>query len=370
MTTEKALLQSYDLSGTTLSNRIVLAPMTRARAGAERLANELMATYYAQRAGAGLVITEATTVSAQGNGWVESPGIYTDAQGDAWRQVVHAIHEKGSKVFLQLWHCGRASHSDFHDGALPVAPSAIPIQADGVHTPQGKKEHETPRALGTSEIPAVVADYVSATERAKAAGFDGVEVHSANGYLLDQFLQSRTNQRDDAYGGSVENRFRLLREVVTGVTEVFGASRVGVRLSPNGVFNDMGSPDYRETFLYAASQLDAFGLSYLHVVDGLAFGFHELGEAMTLADFRAVYLGTLMGNCGYTLEAAEAAVATGDADLIAIGRPYIGNPDLVERYRNDWPLSEESDPSTWYAGGVGARGYTDYPTYQETESVS
>jgi N-ethylmaleimide reductase len=357
------LLQPFALGDTRLRNRVVLAPMTRARAGVDRMPNALMAEYYAQRAGAGLLITEATTVSAQGNGWVESPGIYTDAQGEAWKQVVDAVHAKGSPIFLQLWHCGRASHSDFHDGELPVAPSTIKNGGEYVHTPQGKKDYEVPRALRTDELPAVVADYVAAARRAKEAGFDGVEIHSANGYLLDQFLQSKTNQRDDAYGGSIENRYRLLREVVEGVTAVFGAARVGVRLAPNGVFNDMGSPDYRETFTYVAKQLDAFGLAYLHVMDGLAFGFHKLGEPMTLEDFRALFSGPLMGNCGYTPETAEAAIARGGADLIAIGRPFISNPDLVERIRNGWAFAPDSDPGTWYAGGMAEEGYTTFPNY-------
>jgi len=360
---EPSLLQPLDLRGLQLKNRIVLAPMTRARAGTERLANPLMAEYYAQRAGAGLLITEATTVSAQGNGWVNSPGIYTDEQGEAWKQVVDAVHAEGSPIFLQLWHCGRASHSDFHGGDLPVAPSPIRLNGEGVHTPEGKRDYETPRALATGELEGVVADYVAGVKRAKAAGFDGVEVHSANGYLLDQFLQSKTNHRDDAYGGSIENRFRLLREVVTGVSGVFGADRVGVRLSPNGVFNDMGSPDFRETFLYAARELNRFELAYLHVMDGLAFGFHELGDPMTLDDFREVFHGALMGNCGYDQETTEAAIARGAADLIAIGRPFISNPDLVERYRNHWPLAGDGDPATWYSGSHAAEGYTDYPSY-------
>ena len=205
-------------------------------------------------------------------------------------------------------------------------------------------------------------DYVAAAKRAKEAGFDGVEVHSANGYLLDQFLQSKTNKRTDRYGGSLENRYRLLGEVVTGVSQVL-PGRVGVRLSPNGVFNDMGSPDFRETFLNAARQLDSANLAYLHVMDGLGFGFHELGEAMTLEDFRAVFSGPLMGNCGYTQETAEEAIGRGGADLIAFGRPFINNPDLVARFANGWPLDEQLDPSTWYAGGLGAKGYTDYPAY-------
>lgn len=361
-TQTQSLLQPFDLGGLTVANRVALAPMTRARAGQERLANPLMAEYYAQRAGAGLLITEATTVSAQGNGWVNSPGIYTDAQGEAWTQVVDAVHDQGSPIVLQLWHTGRASHSDFHGGELPVSASAIKNGGEYVHTPKGKKDYEVPRALRTDELPGVVADYVAAARRAKAAGFDAVEIHSANGYLLDQFLQSKTNHRDDAYGGSVENRFRLLREVVEGVSAVF-PGQVGVRLSPNGVFNDMGSPDYRETFQHAARELNQLGLFYLHVMDGLGFGFHELGTPVTLEETRELFTGPLIGNCGYTLEAAEEAVARGAADLIAIGRPFISNPDLVARYRNGWPLTEASDPSTWYSGDDAANGYTDYPTY-------
>ncbi|HBP18633.1 MAG TPA: alkene reductase [Planctomycetes bacterium] len=364
--TPEKLLSPFALRDLELPNRVVLAPLTRARAGEQRLANALMAEYYAQRAGAGLLISEATTVSAQGNGWVNSPGIYTDEQGQAWKQVVDAVHAEGGKIFLQLWHTGRASHSDFLDGEQPVAPSPIRLEGSEAHTPAGKKPHEVPRALETSELPGVVADYVAAARRAKEAGFDGVEVHAANGYLLDQFLQSKTNHRADAYGGSLANRFRLLREVVEGVSEVFGAQRVGVRLAPNGVFNDMGSPDYRETFLYVARGLDAYGLAYLHVMDGLAFGFHELGEPMTLEEFREVFSGPLMGNCGYDQESAEAAIARGAADLIAFGRPFISNPDLVARFRNGWPLAEASDPSTWYSGQHTSEGYTDYPTYEQS----
>lgn len=233
-----------------------------------------------------------------------------------------------------------------------------------MHTPFGKKEHETPRALSTAEIPGIVDDYVQAAKRARDAGLDGVEVHSANGYLLDEFLQSKTNQREDAYGGSIENRFRLLREVVEGVIGVFPAGRVGVRLSPNGVFNDMGSADYRETFLYAAAELDRYDLAYLHVMDGLAFGFHDLGEPMTLLDFRQVFRGPLMGNCGYDEAIANEQIAAGAADMIAIGRPFISNPDLVERYRNGWPLAPLADPSTWYSGQATAAGYTDFEAYK------
>ena len=290
------------------------------------------------------------------------PKIYTDDMVEGWKQTTEAVHDAGGRVFLQLWHCGRASHSSFHGGDLAVAPSAIKINEEYIHTPVGKQPHETPRALETDELPAIVDDYRKAAQRAQDAGFDGVEVHSANGYLLDTFLQSKTNHREDDYGGSIENRFRLLREVLVAVTSVWPANRVGVRLSPNGVFNDMGSPDYREQFTYAAGQLDKVGLAYLHVMDGLAFGFHELGEPMTLAEFREVFSGPLMGNCGYTQETANTTIASGHADLISFGRPFISNPDLVDRFRNNWPLADDAEMSDWYSP-QGESGYTDFPTY-------
>ena len=361
------LLSPFEMGDLTLKNRVALAPLTRARSGKDRIPNEVTAEYYRQRATAGLIITEATTISPQANGWVESPGIYTDAMVSGWQQSTQAIHQAGGLAFMQLWHTGRASHSSFHNGELPVAPSAIAIDGDHVHTPDGKQAYETPRALETAEIAGVVEDYRRAAANAKAAGFDGIEVHSANGYLLDTFLQSKTNHREDQYGGSVENRFRLLREVLEAVTKVWPADRVAVRLSPNGAFNDMGSPDYREQFTYAAKELNEFGLAYLHVMDGLGFGFHELGEAMTLADFRKVFDGPLMGNCGYTQESAEQAVTVGDADLISFGRPYISNPDLVYRFENGIDLNPEADMSDWYSP-TGAKGYTDFPMVEEAKA--
>ena len=357
------LLSPFDLQGLPLRNRVVMAPLTRGRAGSERIPNDLMREYYMQRASAGLIIAEATTISEQGIGWVDSPGIYNDAQVAGWKKITDALHTKGSSIFLQFWHCGRASHSSFHGGQPAVSASAIKINGDYIHTPAGKQPYETPRALETNEVAAVVEDYRRAAERAKAAGFDGIEVHSANGYLLDQFLQSKTNQRTDCYGGSLENRFRLLKEVLEAVCTVWPSNRVGVRLSPNGVFNDMGSPDFRETFLYAASQLNTFGLAYLHVMDGLEFGFHQLGEPMTLADFRTAFHGPIMGNCGYTAESAEAAIANGAADLIAFGRPFLSNPDLVERFANSWELNPPAEMSAWSA--PTAEGYTDFPFYQK-----
>lgn len=362
---DSSLFKPLNVGDLSLDNRIVLAPMTRSRAGTERLSNALMAEYYAQRASAGLLITEATVVSQQGIGWLDSPGIFSEAQAESWKLVTEAVHQRGTPIFLQLWHCGRASHSSFHEnGELPVSASAVKLEGDHIHTPTGKQPYETPRALETDELPAVVDDYWRAAASAMRAGFDGVEIHAANGYLLDQFLQSRTNQRTDAYGGCIENRYRLLHEVVEAVSSVVPHQRVGVRLSPNGVFNDMGSPDYRDHFLYVAEQLNQFKLAYLHLLDGLAFGFHELGEPMTLAEFRDLYQGVLMGNCGYTQETAEAAVRDGHADLIAFGRPFISNPDLVKRFANGWPLAPEADMASWYAGDLGAEGYTTFPAYQ------
>lgn len=286
--TTPTLLEAFHLGDLSLRNRIAMAPLTRSRAGKERIANSLMATYYKQRASAGLIISEATTISEQANGWNESPGIYTDAMEQAWQSITDGVHDAGGKIFLQLWHCGRASHSSFHNGQPAVAPSPVKLQGDSIHTPKGKEAHEVSRPLETDEVAQVVNDYQLAARRARRAGFDGIEVHSANGYLLDSFLQSKTNHRTDRYGGSVENRYRMLQEVVAAVGHEWPSNRIGVRLSPNGDFNGMGSPDFREQFLYVAAQLD---------------------------------------NCGYDQQLAEVAIASGNADMIAFGRPYISNPD-------------------------------------------
>lgn len=359
----KLLFDPFQLGPVKLANRIVMAPLTRGRSGPQRIPNEIMAEYYVQRASAGLIIAEATTVSEQANGWFGSPGIYTGEMTAGWKQVVQAVHQSGGRIFLQLWHMGRASHSDFQDGTLPVAASAIPIGQGQTTTPKGKKDYETPRALETVEIAAIVNDYARAAVNAMEAGFDGVELHAANGYLIDNFLQTRTNHRTDKYGGSIENRYRFLHEITEAVVAACGAARVGVRLSPNGIFNDMGSPDFREQFTYAATQLNSFGLAYLHLVDGLAFGFHQLGEPMTLREFRRVFQRPIIGNCGYNQESAEKAISNGDADLIAFGRDFISNPDLVQRLRNGWPLAAPAGMETWYSP-TGASGYTDFPPYQ------
>ena len=343
-------------------NRIALAPMTRGRAGTERIPNDLMAEYYHQRSSAGLIITEATVISKQGIGWIDSPGIYTDQMVEGWRKVTEKVKPTGTPIFLQLWHCGRASHSDFHGGDLPVSASAVKLEGDYIHTPVGKKPYETPRSMSVEEIKSTVDDYRQAAINAKDAGFTGVEVHGANGYLINQFLDSKTNHRNDQYGGSLENRFRFFKEVLTAVLEVWPAERVGTRISPNGVFNDMGSKDFRETYLYAAGEINKMGLGYLHIMDGLAFGFHEMGDPMTLAEFRPIFSGNIIGNCGYTAELAEERIAAGHADLIAFGRPYISNPDLPERFKNGWALESSEDMSQWYT--PGPEGYTDYKQFK------
>ena len=345
-----------------LKNRMVLAPMTRGRAGDTRVPNKIMAEYYYQRASAGLLITEATVISEQGNGWIGSPGIYTKEMVEGWKIVTDKVKQTGTPIFLQLWHCGRASHSDFHNGELPVSASAVKLNGDEIHTPKGKKPYETPRALTVDEINSVVRDYKNAAVNAKAAGFTGVEVHAANGYLINQFLDSKTNLRTDEYGGSVKNKYRFLKEVLSVVLEVFPSDRVGVRLSPNGLFNDMGSDDFRQTFLYVATELNKLDLAYLHIMDGLAFGFHDKGAPMALAEFREIYKGVMMGNCGYTKEDAQQRLSSGVADLAAFGRPYISNPDLVERLENSWPLNPFEDMTLWYT--PGPEGYTDYTAYQ------
>ena len=304
-------------------------------------------------------------------GWLHAPGIYTDEMAEAWRPIVQAVHENDALIFMQLWHTGRASHSDFHDGKLPVAPSPVKKGGRPIRTPKsnGKSiEHEVPRALDAEEIPEVLDEYRQAALRAKSVGFDGIEIHAANGYLIDTFLQSKTNHREDEYGGSIEKRYRFLKEVTEAVTSVWPGNRVGVRLSPNGNFNDMGSPDFREQFLYVAEQLQAFGLAYLHLLIGTGFGFHELGKPMELSEFQSVYGGPIMANVGYDRESAERAIESGEAALVSFGRPFISNPDLVDRFANGWPLAETAPQDVWYS--FDAKGYTDWPTYEEQQAAS
>lgn len=362
MASSTKIFSAFQLHDLQLANRIIMSPMTRGRAGDSGVPQAIAAEYYAQRASVGLIVTEGTSVSLQARGWVGAPGIYTDEQEAGWRRVVEATHSAGGKIFLQLWHTGRASHSSFHDGQLPVSASAVKHGGEYIHTPTGKQPYDAaPRALETAEVAAVVEDYRLAAVRAKSAGFDGVELHGANGYLIEQFLQSKTNQRTDQYGGSIENRYRFLDELLTAVTSVFPSTRVAVRLSPNSAYNDMGSPEYREQTDYTLAQLDKRNLAFLDLVDGLGFGFHNLGEPYTLKDARAVYSGFISCNCGYSFEQGRDLVESGQADLFCVGRPLISNPDFVERVKHGHPLAENAPFTVWYS--PGPEGYIDYPAY-------
>lgn len=351
------LLESYKLGSTTLQNRVLMAPMTRSRSP-QTVAGETNARYYAQRAGAGLIISEGTQVSALGQGYPFTPGIYTDEHRDGWRQVTDAVHAAGGRIFAQLWHVGRVGHPSVH-GETPVAPSAIAPGTE-IFTTQGMQPIPTPRALETHELPGIVDEFRTAARQALDAGFDGVEVHGANGYLIDQFLQTGTNRRTDNYGGSLDNRVRLLLEITEAVIEVAGADRVGVRLSPGGTFNAMQDDDPVETFSYAMKSLDTYGLAYLHVVEASQAsapqGLEHVGGATALA--RASFSGTLITNGSFTAESAEEIIASGAADLVAFGRPFIANPDLPERFRVGAELAE-GDEATFYGGGEA--GYIDYP---------
>ncbi|ANI59323.1 alkene reductase [Pseudomonas sp. B21-017] len=350
------LLSPAQIGSLPLKNHMVMAPLTRSRAGEGDAPTPTVVEYYRQRAGAGLIITEGSQVSAQGKGYMRTPGIFTSEQIAGWRQVTDAVHAEGGRIFLQLWHVGRLSHPLVQiNSALPVAPSAI--KADGeIYTPEGLKSYELPRALDLDEVPDVIADFRQGAENAKRAGFDGVEIHGANGYLIDQFLRDGTNTRTDTYGGSVENRARFLKEVVESVIEVFGASRVGVRLSPIFNYFSMSDSDPQATFNYAAKMLSRYGLAYLHVVELGAgpFDFRELKRR---------FGGTYIANGGYDAERAGTALNLGDADLVSFGTAFLANPDLVERFKHNRALNE-ADPTTFYQGED--RGYTDYPTMAQS----
>lgn len=350
-------LQSpIDIGPCHLPNRIIMAPLTRMRAP-DNIPTELMKTYYVQRASSGLIITEATQISPQGVGYPATPGIYNKRQVTGWKLITDALHAQNGRIFLQLWHVGRISHPDFHDGALPVAPSAIRPEGSAV-TPSGMQPFVTPRALETDEIPGIVEQYRRAAENALVAGFDGVEIHSANGYLLDQFLRDGTNKRTDCYGGSLENRSRLLLEVIEAVAGVWGAERVGIRLSPSGTFNDMSDSNPATMFVYLLDQLNRFGLAYLHIVDALEGDVRYGANVIDLAVLRVAYNGVLIVCGGYDQARAEAVIDKGLADAVAFGQLYIANPDLVERFKAHAPLNEP-DPGTFYGGAE--KGYTDYP---------
>lgn len=336
-----------------LRNRLVMAPLTRNRAGTGNVPQPMNALYYAQRTSAGLIITEATQVAPQGLGYPNTPGIHTSEQVQGWLRVTEAVHQRGGRIFLQLWHVGRISHPSLQPGeALPVAPSAIRPEGEA-YTYQGTQPFITPRALETGEIPGVIANFRNGAQLATEAGFDGVEIHAANGYLIDQFLRDGTNHRTDAYGGSVENRARFLLEVVKVVTEIWGKERVGVRLSPTNSFNSMYDSDPQKTFGYVAERLGRLGLAYLHVVE-----VNETGQIVDYRRLREAFGGTYIANGGYSYERARLNLASGDADLISFGQLYLANPDLPERFARNAPLNMP-DQATFYGGDE--KGYTDYP---------
>lgn len=351
-----SLFTPVSLGSLTLPNRIVMAPLTRCRADAAHVPTDIMTTYYAQRASAGLIVAEATMAieghSAFGG---REPGIYSDAQVVAWKKVTDAVHAAGGKIVSQIWHGGRACHSLLNQGAQPVAPSPLRITNDETHTPQGKKPYETPRELRDDELPGIVAGFRHAAENARRAGFDGVEVHGANGYLLDEFLRDGSNHRGGPYGGSIANRARLLLEVVDAAISVWGADRLGVRISPLNSYNDMKDSDPVAITRYVASQLDQRRIAYLHLMRGDFFGVQQ-GDVVTPA--RAAFKGAIIGNMGYSPAEGAQAVDAGTLAAVAFGHHYVSNPDLVARVRAGAELVEP-DARTFYS--PGAHGYIDYP---------
>jgi len=354
-----SLFTPYKLGDLDLSNRMVMAPMTRCRAREDgNVPSPLSATYYTQRASAGLIITEGSQVSPQGAGFVRTPGIYSDRQVEGWKEVTDAVHRAGGKIFLQLWHVGRMSHPDFLDGKLPVAPSALPVEGE-IHTPLGKKSIPVPRALGEEEIAAIVTQFRKGAENAKAARFDGVEIHGANGYLLDQFLRDGSNRRTDNYGGSLRNRARFPLAVTEAVTSVWDKRRIGYRISPHFLAHSMADSDPRKTFAYLADELSGREIGYIHLVEPVGGRLGAVPPEQQMAPLiRHRFDGTLILNGGYDARTATAAIEDGAADLVSFGVLFLANPDLPERFRRGAPLNRE-DVATFYSGEE--RGYTDYP---------
>jgi N-ethylmaleimide reductase len=363
-TTTQKLFTPVQVGPLSLSHRVVMGPLTRSRSQPPGdIPGDLMVEYYGQRASdGGLIISEATSISISGRGWFGAPGLYSDEQAAGWRRVLSAVHAKGGHMFSQLWHTGRASHVDTTNGSTPVSPSGIPFEGL-VSTPNGWLQTSPPRALDITEIPAIVEDYRKAAERARAAGFEGVELHGANGYLPDQFLQDGTNQRTDAYGGSIKNRCRFMLEILQALVSVWGGNRVAVRIGPSGKFNGMSDSDPGALFDYLTQQLNQFGLAYLHIVEPRVKGNTVIaeGQAPIAAErLRKIFQGRIIAAGGFEPDSAEAIVEKGDADLVAFGRHFVANPDLPRRIQLGWPLNPY-DRDTFYT--FDARGYTDYPFY-------
>lgn len=355
------LFDPIQLGAIEAPNRIIMAPLTRGRAGPGFVPNELAREYYRQRASSGLIISEATGISQEGLGWPSAPGLWTDAQVEGWKPVTEAVHEAGGRIVAQLWHMGRLVHSVFNDGKPPVSASAT-VGEGRAHTPVGRRDLEVARPLELNEIPRVIADYVHAAANAKKAGFDGVQLHGANGYLIDQFLRDNSNLRDDDYGGSVQNRIRLLREVTAALIGVWGKGRVSVRLSPNGATQGVDDSAPETLFPAAAAALDELGIGFLELREpGPEGTFGKTDVPKQSPAIRQAFKGPLILNSDFDVTLAEEALASGLADAIAFGRPFIGNPDLVERIRAGAEWSADN-PQTWYS--AGPEGYTDYPALQ------
>lgn len=364
------LFQPLTMGAITAKNRVMMAPLTRGRSSQPgSVPNAMMATYYRQRAGAGLIISEATGISVEGLGWPAAPGIWSEEQVEGWQAVTRAVHDEGGAIVLQLWHMGRLVHPDFLGGQPPVSASATTAPGHA-HTFEGRKDYQPARALETDEVARVVADYARAAANAKAAGFDGVQLHGANGYLVDQFLRASTNQRDDVYGGSPENRTRFLREVLEALVGVWGADRVGVRLSPNGETQGCDDPDPASVFGAAARVVEDLGLAFLELrqpgPDG-TFGRTDVPQQDAL--IRSIYSGALVLNSDYSGDQAEADIASGRCDAVSWGRDFISNPDLPLRLRTGAAIAPNVGvPGSWYA--PGPEGYIDYPTLAETQAVA
>ncbi|WP_298397754.1 alkene reductase [Sphingobium sp.] len=361
------LFDPIQLGAVHAANRVLMAPLTRGRATRAHVPTPIMADYYAQRASAGLIISEATGISQQGLGWPFAPGIWSDDQVAAWKPITQAVHDKGGRIIVQLWHMGRAVHSSV-TGEQPVSSSATATPGDA-HTYEGKKPYETARPLAIEEIPGLIDTYVRAAHNAIAAGFDGVQIHAANGYLIDEFLRDNSNFRDDIYGGSVENRVRLLREVTQAVVDAIGADRVSVRLSPNGDSQGVNDSDPATLFAAAADVLNAIGIAFLELrepgPDG-TFGSTDVPRQSPL--IRQHFKGPLVLNSDYDAERAQADLDSGLADAISFGRPLMANPDLVERLRDGASVNPPQAMATWY--GQGAAGYTDYPTLEQEKAAA
>lgn len=363
MLTQPILFSPISLGSIELANRILMAPLTRARADANHVPSPLMIQHYADRATAGLIVTEATMAMENCCAFMNEPGIYSKVQIDGWKKVTEAVHEKGGKIVVQLWHGGRACHPDLNGGLQPVAPSPIAIE-DEVHTPEGKKPYTTPRALQIEEIPKIIAGFKQAAINAKEAGFDGIELHAANGYLLDSFLRDGSNQRVDQYGGSLENRARLIFEVLDVICEVWGNDKVGIRTSPLNGFNSMKDSDPVGMTFWLAEQLSHYNLAYWHLMRSDFLG-EQQGDVLSIA--REHYQGNLIGNMGYSYEEADSAVLEKQLDAVAFGVPFIANPDLVTRFKTNAELNEPN-PDTFYT--PGPIGYNDYPFLEKNNSLS